>query len=56
MSVRKDTNESLRNPQKDGAPDDAVKHAEDQVQKFTDQFSIKLDELLIKKKADIIKF
>lgn len=54
-SVRKDTNESLRKLQKDGAPEDAVKRAEDQVQKLTDQFSSKIDELLAKKEADIMK-
>jgi ribosome recycling factor len=54
-SVRKDTNESLRKLQKDGAPEDAVKRAEDQVQKLTDQYSSKIDELLVKKEADIMK-
>lgn len=54
-SVRKDTNESLRKLQKDGAPEDAVKRAEDQVQKLTDQYSSKLDELLTKKEAEIMK-
>ncbi|WP_026966276.1 ribosome recycling factor [Algoriphagus terrigena] len=54
-SVRKDTNESLRKLQKDGAPEDAVKRAEDQVQKLTDQYSSKLDEMLAKKETDIMK-
>ncbi len=54
-SVRKDTNESLRKLQKDGAPEDAVKRAEDQVQKLTDQYSSRLDELLAKKEVDIMK-
>jgi|SRR5690606_4136438 len=54
-SVRKDTNESLRKLQKDGAPEDAVKRAEDQVQKLTDQYSSKLDEMLAKKEVDIMK-
>ena len=54
-SVRKDTNESLRKLQKDGAPEDAVKRAEDQVQKLTDLYSTKLDELLSKKETDIMK-
>lgn len=54
-SVRKDTNESLRKLQKDGAPEDAVKRAEDQVQKLTDQYSSKLDEMLAKKEIDIMK-
>ena len=54
-SVRKDTNESLRKLQKEGASEDAIKKAEDQVQKFTDNFSTKIDELLVKKEADIMK-
>jgi ribosome recycling factor len=54
-SIRKDTNESLRKLQKDGAPEDAIKRAEDQVQKLTDQFSGKIEELLAKKEIDIMK-
>ncbi len=54
-SVRKDTNESLRKLQKEGASEDAIKKAEDQVQKFTDNYSAKIDELLVKKEADIMK-
>ena len=54
-TVRKDTNESLRKLQKEGASEDAVKRAEDQVQKFTDAYSTKIDELLSKKDVDIMK-
>ncbi|AMQ55843.1 ribosome recycling factor [Algoriphagus sanaruensis] len=54
-SVRKDTNESLRKLQKEGASEDAIKRAEEQVQKFTDNYSAKIDELLVKKEADIMK-
>ncbi|MBS4072481.1 MAG: ribosome recycling factor [Algoriphagus sp.] len=54
-SVRKETNESLRKLQKEGASEDAIKRAEEQVQKFTDNYSAKIDELLIKKEADIMK-
>ena len=54
-TVRKDTNESLRTLQKEGASEDAVKRAEDQVQKFTDDYSAKIDELLSKKEVDIMK-
>ncbi|MBC6367136.1 ribosome recycling factor [Algoriphagus sp. AK58] len=54
-SVRKDTNESLRKLQKEGASEDAIKRAEEQVQKFTDSYSAKIDELLVKKEADIMK-
>jgi ribosome recycling factor len=54
-SVRKDTNESLRKLLKEGASEDAVKRAEEQVQKFTDSYSAKIDELLAKKEVDIMK-
>ena len=54
-NVRKEINESLRKLQKEGAPEDAVKRAEDKVQEYTNSFSIKLDELLVQKEADIMK-
>jgi ribosome recycling factor len=54
-SVRKDTNESLRKLQKEGASEDAIKRAEEQVQKFTDSYSAKIDELFSKKEVDIMK-
>ncbi|MCC5939825.1 MAG: ribosome recycling factor [Lunatimonas sp.] len=54
-SIRKDTNESLRKLQKDGAPEDEVKRAEDTVQKYTDKFSTKIDELFAKKEEEIMK-
>lgn len=54
-SIRKDTNESLRKLQKEGAPEDEVKRAEDAVQKYTDKFSTKIDELFAKKEEEIMK-
>ena len=54
-SVRKETNESLRKLQKEGASEDEIKRAEEQVQKFTDGYSTKIDELLSKKEVDIMK-
>lgn len=54
-TVRKDTNDSLKKLQKDGVSEDEIKRAEDQVQKLTDQYSSKIDELLVKKEADIMK-
>jgi ribosome recycling factor len=53
-TIRKDTNESLRKLQKDGASEDEIKRAEDTVQKLTDQYSSKVDELLVKKEAEIM--
>jgi ribosome recycling factor len=54
-TVRKDTNDSLKKLQKDGASEDEVKRAEEVVQKLTDQYSSKIDELLVKKEVDIMK-
>ncbi len=54
-TVRKDINDELKKLQKDGAAEDEIKRAEDVVQKLTDQYSIKLDELLAKKEIDIMK-
>ncbi|MBN3521674.1 ribosome recycling factor [Algoriphagus lutimaris] len=54
-TVRKDTNDSLKKLQKDGASEDEIKRAEDVVQKLTDQYAAKIDELLVKKEADIMK-
>lgn len=53
-TVRKDINDSLKKLQKDGAPEDEVKRAEDVVQKYTDQYSSKIDDLLTKKEAEIM--
>jgi ribosome recycling factor len=53
-TVRKDTNDTLKKLQKEGASEDEVKRAEDLVQKLTDQYSSKIDELLTKKEQEIM--
>ncbi len=53
-NIRKETNEALKKLQKEGAPEDAIKMAEDKVQKLTDGFSVKVEELLAKKEAEIM--
>jgi ribosome recycling factor len=53
-NVRKDTNIALRKLLKDGASEDDIKRAEDQVQQLTDQFISKIDELLGKKENEIM--
>lgn len=53
-NIRKDTNDELRKLLKDGASEDAVKDAEAAVQKLTDSFSAKIDDLLVKKEKDIM--
>lgn len=54
-TVRKNTNDELKKLQKDGASEDDIKRAEEKVQKFTDNYSVKIDELLAKKEIDIMK-
>ena len=54
-TVRKDIMDSLKKLQKDGASEDDIKRAEDIVQKLTDQYSTKIDEILVKKEIDIMK-
>ena len=53
-NIRKDVNDSLRKLLKDGASEDAVKEAEAKVQKLTDAYIVKVDELLGKKEAEIM--
>ncbi len=53
-TIRKETNEELKKLQKEGASEDAVKDAEAKVQKLTDIFVGKIDEVLSKKDAEIM--
>jgi len=51
-SIRKDTNEQLKKIK--GASEDDIKNGEDAVQKFTDEFIIKIDALMKKKEVEIM--
>jgi ribosome recycling factor len=53
-NIRKDTNDSLKKLLKEGASEDAVKNAEDDVQKLTDSHTAKIDSLLQLKEQDIM--
>jgi len=53
-SIRKDVNDSLRKLLKEGAAEDAVKDAEAKVQKATDSYISKIDDLMSKKEAEIM--
>ncbi|NDK56129.1 ribosome recycling factor [Pontibacter fetidus] len=53
-NIRKDVNDSLRKLQKEGTSEDAVRDAETRVQKMTDAYIVKIDELLTKKEAEIM--
>lgn len=53
-NIRKDTNDSLRKLTKEGVSEDAVKQGEERVQKLTDSFIGKIDQLFATKEADIM--
>lgn len=52
--IRKDVNDSLRKLLKDGAAEDAIKDAEAKVQKTTDSYIVRVDDLVSKKEAEIM--
>ncbi|GAA0188549.1 ribosome recycling factor [Fulvivirga kasyanovii] len=53
-NIRKETNDNLKQLQKEGVSEDEVKRAEDKVQTLTDEFNKKIDEILTKKEAEIM--
>jgi ribosome recycling factor len=54
-NARKDANTDIKKLEKEGTSEDACKSAEDEVQKLTDAFIKKIDELLVAKEAEIMK-
>lgn len=53
-NIRKDTNDSLRKLLKEGAEEDSIKRAEDQVQTLTNHYVEKMDDLLNRKEKEIM--
>ncbi len=53
-SVRRDAMEDVKKLQKDGLSEDAAKGAEQEVQKLTDDWTAKLDEMSKKKEKEIM--
>lgn len=53
-AARKDTNNDLKKLQKDGASEDAIKGAEDEVQKITDAYIKKIEDVLKAKENEIM--
>ncbi|MBR0223245.1 MAG: ribosome recycling factor, partial [Bacteroidales bacterium] len=53
-NARRDAIESLKKLQKEGLPEDAEKDFEDEVQKHTDNFSKKVEEILSAKEKEIM--
>ena len=54
-NARKDANTDIKKLEKEGTSEDVCKTAEDDVQKLTDTFIRKVDELLAVKEAEIMK-
>ena len=54
-NARKDANTDIKKLEKEGTSEDACKNAEDEIQKLTDGFIKKIDELLVAKEAEIMK-
>lgn len=52
---RKDGKESLKQLQKSGISEDAVKKAEEDLQRLTDQYIAKIDTLLTQKEAEVME-
>ena len=52
---RKDANEMARSLKDDGYSEDLIKNAEDKIQKLTDTYNNKIDELVSIKESDIMK-
>jgi ribosome recycling factor len=53
-NARRDANEQLKKLQKDGLEEDLAKDAESDVQKLTDNYNKKVEELLEKKEVEIL--
>jgi ribosome recycling factor len=53
-NIRRDVNEALKKLKKEGTPEDEIKDAEEKIQKMTDQYIKKTDEVLEKKEKDIM--
>jgi len=53
-SSRREANEELKKMQKDGIPEDEVKVAEIEIQKHTDEYSVKIDKVIEGKDKEIM--
>jgi ribosome recycling factor len=53
-NIRKDTNDSLKQLQKEGTSEDAIKGAEEEVQKITNDHTVKIDQFVVAKEADVM--
>ena len=54
-SQRKDANDMVKSLKDEGLSEDGIKESEENIQKLTDSFTKKVDELIALKEADIMK-
>jgi ribosome recycling factor len=54
-NVRRDANDGLKQLQKDGTSEDLIKDAESNVQNITNDYSAKIDAILVAKEKEIMK-
>jgi len=53
-NARRDANEELKQLKKDGTAEDEIKEAEEKIQKSTDQYIAKIDDILAAKEKEIL--
>lgn len=53
-NARRDANDTIKKLQKEGLAEDAAKVAEGEIQKITDQFNSRVDELVLEKEKEIM--
>ena len=53
-NVRKDINNALKDLKKEGASEDDIKRAEEKVQKLTDNYASKIDNMMSQKESEIM--
>jgi len=53
-NVRKDSNDEIKKLKNDGLPEDMAKDAEEEIQKFTNSFTINIESLIAEKEKDIM--
>lgn len=54
-NIRQDANNSIRKLSKDGASEDLIKQGEERVQKITDSFVARIDQVYLAKEKDIME-
>jgi len=54
-NIRRDSREELKKQKNEGVPEDLIKNEEEQIQKLTDDFIKRIDELLKAKEEEIMK-